>query len=120
MQCNADGLTVEDVDSTRDLNEVGEAETPQPAAIATNDWWRYSPAQLDTYKPQHFIQRVLLLPWFSATDAEWHVQVTKEDLKLECTIFCVCEGGQACQNPLSQRSFVLEASDMATHEKDEN
>jgi len=36
--------------------------------------------------------------------------------KIACTIFCVCEGGQACENPLTQRSSVLEASDMVSHE----
>jgi len=30
------------------------------------------------------------------------------------------ESGQACENPLTQRSSVLEASDMAGHETDEN
>lgn len=40
--------------------------------------------------------------------------------KLRCTIFCACEGGQACENPLTQRSSELEASDMATHETDED
>jgi len=32
----------------------------------------------------------------------------------------VSEGGRACENPLTQRSSVLEASDMASHETDEN
>ena len=40
--------------------------------------------------------------------------------KLGCTIFCVCGGRQACDNPLTQLSSVLEASDMATHETHEN
>jgi len=40
--------------------------------------------------------------------------------KLGCTIFCACEGGEACENPLTQHSSELEASDMATHETDED
>ena len=40
--------------------------------------------------------------------------------KLGCTVFCVCGGRQACDNPLTQLSSVLEASDMATHETHEN
>ena len=40
--------------------------------------------------------------------------------KLRCTIFCACEGGQACENPLTQRSSELEASGMAIHETDED
>ena len=27
--------------------------------------------------------------------------------KLRCTIFCACEGGQSCENPLTQRSSEL-------------
>ena len=40
--------------------------------------------------------------------------------KLGCTIFCACEGGEACENPITQHSSELEASDMATHETDED
>jgi len=36
------------------------------------------------------------------------------------TIFCACEGGEACENPLTQHNSELEASDMATHETDED